>query len=528
MMSRYWCALAAVVAVGVLVGAGCRQPATTTPPVTPVTASGPTLAGEVMIFIPCGVAGPYGEIAKLFQAQYPAVTVKQQMANIDVQTKLITDGKATPDAWIALGDREMQRVQQAGKVEGKPVTFAYNSIAFLVRKNNPLGIASVEDLRKPGVKTIAMATPPNSSGYYGEQAFRKAGVWDGIQSKLWLTDQPAQVKGQLSAGKAEVGVVYYPCARETRIMGGKQEELGGKLQLLNKLPDELSGSFPAQAAVIKGCANPQAGQAFLDFMMTDEAQDVWEKWAFTRAKQPASGNRVVLYMYCGAGLRPMMDAAVEAFKQAQPNVRIDVGYAGSGCLLSQLTFGKRGDLYLPGEDYYLNQATQKGYLASQEPVGYFEPVMLVAKGNPKGIKTVADLARPGLKVAIGEPEACAAGRAADALLKKAGLLEKVSPNIVLRAGNVPELGNAVKLKSVDVAIVWNITAVQQTQDCDSVPIARNVYTPSLAPIGLLKFSKYQPEAQAFVDFITGPEGQKIVKDSGMTPVAEGAKPAAGS
>lgn len=499
---------------------GCSRPPDPQSQIPPKGA-GPAaqVSGQILVFVPCGVAGPYGEIKKLFEAKYPGLRVTQEVANIDVQTKLILDGKAAPDLWISLGDQEMNRVKEAGKVSGEPVTFAYNSIAFTVHKNNPCGIASLEDLTKPAVKTIALATPENSSGYYAEQAFRQAGVWEKVQKKLWLTPEPAQVKTALSSGKAEVGVVYYPCARETRIVGGEPEEMKGKLQLLNKFPENVAKPFPAQAAVIQGCANPEGGKAFLDFMLSDEAQDVWEKWAFDRAKQPASGQRVVLYLYCGAGIRPMMDAAIEAFKQVKPNVRIDAGYAGSGCLLGQLTFGKRGDLYMPGEDFYLNQAKDRGYIAASKPIGYFEPVLLVPKGNPKNIKTLADLARPGLRVALGDAKACAVGLTADRLLEKAGLAKAVEKNVAVRHGNVPELGNAVKFRTIDVSIVWNVTAAQQREDCDSIPIDRQYYEPALAPIGRLAFSKHPDEAQAFIDFLAGPEGQRIVAESGMTPAA---------
>lgn len=500
--------------------AGCPKPQAAAPTAAVPAAVAPAqnISGDLTIFVPCGVAGPFGQIQKLFQARYPGVKIHPQLANIDVQTKAIAGGKAAPDAWIALGDREMDFAMKAGKIDGQPVTFGYNSIAFLVKKNNPLGIASINDLLKPGVKTIAVATVENSSGYYCEQALRKAGIWDKLQSKLWRTNQPAQIKTQLAAGKADVGVVYYPCTRETRIMNGKQEEIPGKLQLLGKIPTELSGAIPAKAAVIKSAANAAAGRAFVQFLVEDDIQDIWENWAWDRAKQPASGARTTLYLYCGAGLRPMMDPVIDAYKKLQPKIRIDVGYAGSGCLLSQLVFSLRGDLYMPGEDFYLKQATDKGYITSQKAVGYFEPVLLVQKGNPKGIKTLADLTKPGLKVAIGEPDACAVGRAADAMLKQAQLLDEVSKNVVLKAGNVPELGNAVKLKSVDVAVVWNLTAEQYPDDCQSIAIDKQFYKPSLAPIGLLKFSKYPKEAQAFVDFLTGPEGQKLVKASGMTAV----------
>jgi len=483
----------------------------------PAAPAGPTaqqLQGELTIFVPCGIAGPYGETKNLFEQRYPNVKVKHDLKNIDVQAKLLAEGQAQPDLWLCLGDREMQRVVKAGRVEGEPVTYAYNSVALLVQKGNPQKIESLDDLTKSGIKTIAMATPENSNGYYGAQALRNSKLWDKLEQKLWLTPEPVKIKEQLLAGKADAGMVYYPCTRETHIVAGRPQEVPGKLQLLGKIPSDISGPIPAQAAIIKGAQNPEAARAFLALLLEPQVQDVWEKFAFDRAV--ADPNRISLYMYCGAGIRPMMDPVVEAFKQIKPNVRLDVGYAGSGCLLSQLAFSRRGDLYVPGEEFYLDQAKQRGYLTDSKPAGYFEPVLLVQKGNPKGIKSLADLARPGLKVGVGEPGAAAVGVAAENLLKKANLLAQVSKNVVFRAGNVPELGNAVKLKSLDVAIVWNVTAAQLTKDCEAVAVERALYEPSLVPIGLLKYSQHVPEAQAFMDFLAGPEGQKIVAASGMS------------
>ncbi len=484
------------------------------------TGGGNQVSGQMEIYVPCGVAGPYGELIDLFKQQNPGIEITQDVANIDVHTKKLVDGKASPDLWISLGDREMEQVKAADRLDGEPVTYAYNSVAMMVANKNPCGIESLQDLTKPEVKTIAMPTETNSSGFYMKAALEKEGVWDEVESKLWLTPEPSQVKAQLSSGKADVGVVYYPCTMETRKIGGKPEPMKGKAQLLGKIPTEISGPIPAQAAVIKGCKNPEAGHAFLNFMLTDEAQTIWENWAFDRAKQPTTGARTTLYLYCGAGIQPFMDKAIAAYTGEHPNIRIDVGYAGSGCLLSQLAFARRGDLYMPGEDFYLNQAKDRGFIAEEKLIGYFDPVLLVQKGNPKGIKTVQDMTRAGLKVGVGEPDAAAVGRATEALLNKAGILQQVEPNIAVKAGNVPELSNMVKLKSLDVAIVWNVTAAQVADDCDQLPIPGDLYEPSKIPLGVLKYSEHAEEAKAFMDFCAGPEGQKMVVEAGMTPATE--------
>jgi len=476
------------------------------------------------VYVPCGVAGPYGAIQELFQKRYPDVKIHFDLANIDVQTKRILNGKGTPDVFLSLGDREVKAVAAKGLVDGDPLTYAYNSVGLIVERKNPCDIEDIRNITSPKVKTVAVPSQSNSSGYYAELALKKAGVWGGLQGRLWVTDQPALVKEQLKAGRAQVGIVYYPCTRETSKVGGEQQHVQGKVQVLGKIPTDLSGPIPAQAAVIKGCSNPEAGRAFLKFLREDPVQDIWEEWAFDRAVEAKTGARTTLYVYCGAGIRPFMDPVVEEYKKAHPEIRLDVGYAGSGCLLSQLSFARRGDLYLPGEDYYLNQAKERGFLIGQKLVAYLEPVLIVQKGNPKKIEQLADLARKGLKVGVGEPEACAVGRAAEAMLKQARLFDKVRRNIVLRAGNVPELGNQVTLKALDAAIVWNVTATQVAGSCDEIKLPKTAYEPSPVPVGVLKFTKHEAAARAFMGFCASPKGQDLAKAAGMTP-AEGSPPA---
>ena len=50
-----------------------------------------------------------------------------------------------------------------------------------------------------------------------------------------------------------------------------------------------------------------------------------------------------LFVYCGAGIRPAMEAVRKQFTQ-ETGIPVQVTYAGSGCLLSMLTFARSGDL----------------------------------------------------------------------------------------------------------------------------------------------------------------------------------------
>jgi len=67
-----------------------------------------------------------------------------------------------------------------------------------------------------------------------------------------------------------------------------------------------------------------------------------------------AGDPNELQFYCGAGLRPPAAEIVDAFYKAR-GVRVACDYAGSETLLSKIKLARRGDLYMPGDEYYMHQ-----------------------------------------------------------------------------------------------------------------------------------------------------------------------------
>lgn len=521
--------LAALALVAGLVSCNALRPAEERPPSGVVVSTTPPaevdteVSGVIEVFVPCGMAGPYGEVKKLFQERYPNVKMELDLRNVDVQAAAIEDGKDHPDAWLTLGDIEMGRAVEAGVIDGEPVTFAYNSLALIVAKGNPCKIESLSGLLGDEVHTIALPSERNSSGHYIKKAFEGEGIWEALQPKVWSTDQPSMVKVQLGNGKADVGVVYFPCAKEAKRVGGEPENLPQEIEMLGELDEAMTGRIAVQAAVVKGAKNPELGRLFVEFLLEEPCQDAWENWDFGRAVERASGAPDArLHLYCGAGIRPFAEPVIEAFQEKNPGIRVEASYAGSGCLLSQLTFAKRGDLYMPGEDFYLDQARKRDFIAYEELIGYFEPVILVAEGNPKSVETLEDLTRKDVKIGLCEPEIAAVGVAARDLLQEAGLYESVLRKDPAHAGNVPELGNWVQLGTLDAAIVWNVTAAQIQEETDSVEIPREYWEPSEIYMGVLTFTKHPEAAKAFVDFCASEEGQAIAAQKGLASRSEGA------
>ncbi|UCG49546.1 MAG: molybdate ABC transporter substrate-binding protein [Phycisphaerales bacterium] len=233
------------------------------------------------------------------------------------------------------------------------------------------------------------------------------------------------------------------------------------------------------------------------------------------------GGSAELVLYCGAGIRPPVDEVIAAFEK-QEGVKVVPDYAGSEVLLSKIKVHRRGDLYMPGDKYYVDKAEEAGMISSRRPVFYWIPTILVRKGNPKNISGLVDLQKPGLKVGLGDPNACAIGRTADMLLSKTGISrESLKENLVYQSLTVNELGVQIQAGSLDAVIVWDAMARYYAEYGDQIAIRREQNVISTVDIGVLKFSKDSELAERFIAFITsGAAGEIFAKHGYETKLPE--------
>lgn len=218
-----------------------------------------------------------------------------------------------------------------------------------------------------------------------------------------------------------------------------------------------------------------------------------------------------LLLYCGAGIRPPAAELAETFER-EHGVKIITNYAGSETLLSTIRLIRSGDLYMPGDKHYVEQAAREDMIHSHKSVCYFIPVILVQKGNPKNIKGLRDMLRPGIKLGLGDAKACAIGRKTKKILNKNNIVwDDVEKNLKFHSLTVNELGMQIQAKALDAVIVWDAVAQYYSEYGDEVPIAPEKNVVSTIDIGVLKFTKHKELAEKFVDFISSEQGQQIFK-----------------
>lgn len=230
----------------------------------------------------------------------------------------------------------------------------------------------------------------------------------------------------------------------------------------------------------------------------------------------ANKEEKAITAFCGAASKPAMDEAAQAFEK-KTGIKVYCTYGGSGTVLSQMKLSKTGDLYIPGSPDYMVKAERDSVIKpeSVKIVSYLIPVIAVQHGNPKNIQSLADLAKPGIKVGIGNPEAVCVGLYAAEILQYNHLLTEIGKNIVTHAESCEKTATLVSLKSVDAVIGWHVFHDWDPDKIDVVYL-KPEELPRIAyiPAAISTYAKDRESAQEFIDFLVSRQGQDIFRKWG--------------
>lgn len=207
--------------------------------------------------------------------------------------------------------------------------------------------------------------------------------------------------------------------------------------------------------------------------------------------------------FCGAAVAVPMREIIANYEKETGN-RINVIFGGSGTLLAQMEISRRGDVYLCGSPDYITIGEKKGLLipGTEKIVSYLVPAIIVPRENPANIQGLNDLARPKVKVGMGNPETVCLGLYGLEILDKNNLLEQVLPNVVVFAKSCEDTATLAVLKKVDAILGWNVFESWNPQEVRWIKInPRQIPRLSYIPIAIPVFVRDRKLAESFIDYV---------------------------
>lgn len=212
-----------------------------------------------------------------------------------------------------------------------------------------------------------------------------------------------------------------------------------------------------------------------------------------------------------------------AFQGAHPGVTVEFSFAASSALAAQIEQGAPADVFASADEANMKKVTDRQLIAGAPlPFARNVPVIVVPAANRAGIVSPKDLAKPGAKIVLAGPEVpignysrqiidrLAADPAYGVAFKEATL-----KNVVSNEANVRAVLTKVELGEVDAGVVYRTDAKVSGEQVKIIelPAAANVV--ATYPVGVVAASKNQAAAKAFVAFVVGPEGQRVLQAAGF-------------
>ena len=232
----------------------------------------------------------------------------------------------------------------------------------------------------------------------------------------------------------------------------------------------------------------------------------------TAASGKPSGRLVV---FAAASLNAAFDKIAAQFEKANPGVTVKFNYAGSSSLATSLKQGAPADVFASANTQNMTVVTDAS-LASGTPKVFArnQGEIMVESGNPKNITSVSNLANPAIKVVLCAPDV-PCGSLAKQIFEKADVTVKP----VSEETSVSGVVTKISLGEADAGIVY-VTDVKAGGDkIAGVAIPGNQNVVVDYPITELKDAPNATAAAAFINYVLGPEGQKVLASFGFLPPA---------
>ena len=244
-----------------------------------------------------------------------------------------------------------------------------------------------------------------------------------------------------------------------------------------------------------------------------------------------------LTVFAAASLGEAFRAIGDAFSDRNPGVRMSFNFAGSQTLSTQLSHGAGADVFAAA-DWRQMAAVQEAGLLGSPPVYFANNRLAVAvPAGSDGVRALADLARPGVRIAVAAAAVPAGIYARNALDLLAGdeaypddFAAAVLANVATNETSVRGVVQKVALGEVDAGIIYETDAVapQYAAALRVIPIPLQFNPAAEYPIAALAASPRPELAQAFIDLVQGDAGQTILREHGFAPPVNIACPCAGA
>ena len=413
------------------------------------------IGSQLHVFCAAGMRPPYDATVARYQEEF-GVEFQSQYAG---SGKLLTQIGASKrgDIYIAADSTYAEQAKERGLVD-ETIRIARIRPVIAVGRGNPKSIKSIDDFLKPDVRFAIADERGASVGRVTKALLEDTGQWNAVQSAATVVKPTVtEVANDIKVGAVDAGVIWDAVAHQ----------FDGVDIVPHPIFDRAEPQY-VTLCILKTCEDPAGALRFGRYLAAPGKGQVEFS---SRDYEPVNGDEWVerpqLELFSGSVNRPAIQDTVEEFR-IREGVDINVIYNGCGNLVVQMKTGKIPDAYFACDSSFVTEVAVK--FGESLTISEMSMVIITQKGNPKGIRSLAALGRPGLKVTLGHPQKSALGALTENLLKRKGLLAAVHANLVSESSTADVPVSQVQIGAADAAVVYEANTVESKDEIEIIPI----------------------------------------------------------
>ena len=218
-----------------------------------------------------------------------------------------------------------------------------------------------------------------------------------------------------------------------------------------------------------------------------------------------------LTVFAAASLKASFTEIGKKFEAKHDGVTVTFNFAGSSDLVAQMQQGAPADVFASADTRNMEIAVTANLLdgiAKDFATNTLD--IATPPGNPAAVDSLDDLAAPGIKVVV-----CAEQVPCGAAAKRVEDASGVNISPVSEEQSVTDVLGKIISGEADAGLVY-VTDVKGASDkVTGVPFPESAEAVNSYPIAALKGNVGDGLAEAFIDFVTGPEGESVLAASGF-------------
>lgn len=227
---------------------------------------------ELLIAAAASLQNAMEEIKPLYEAANKGVTLTFTFGSSGSLQEQIEQG-APVDVFMSAALKQMKALEEGGLIlEGSKKELLENKVVLIVPNDSTLDITSFEDITK--AETIALGDPASVPvGQYSEEIFTSLSMLDKVKEKATYGKDVTEVLTWIATGNADAGVVYATDAKSS-----------ADVKVVAEAPEGSVSKAIYPVAVVKDSKVQDAAKTFVDYLASDEAIGIFEKYGFIANK----------------------------------------------------------------------------------------------------------------------------------------------------------------------------------------------------------------------------------------------------